>query len=85
MISFVMQNTNGVYYDVVFDATTGVGKGTKHGLTYKSVPLVSPTVTTVTVDAGSLSAWKGYHRTRMLIAAVYNTTQTLDAILNAAS
>lgn len=85
IIKFVFQNTNGVFYDIEFNAATGVGVGRKHGTTYKTTPMYNATETALTVDAGSLTAWKGYHVSRRIHAAVYNTTSALNTILNAAS
>lgn len=35
----------------------------------------------ITVDGGSLAAWKLYHISRIMVAAVYNTTTALNTLL----
>lgn len=83
---FRFQNSNAVHYDVAFIVATGVGKAFKHGLTRKASHLIpSLPSTALTVDAGSLTAWKALKNEGRKVAAVYNTTQALNTILNAAS
>jgi hypothetical protein len=84
-VKFVFQNSNGVYYDVDFVYDTGVGVARKHGLTIKSTPMYDASETAVTVDGGSLTDWQAMSNSARQIEAVYNTTQALNAILNAAS
>lgn len=83
-VRFIYQNTNGVKYDVVFEYSTGVGYGQKR-TSFKDGPAHAVTKTAVTVDAGSLTAWKTWHNSRRIYSAVYNTTTALSSILNAAS
>ena len=84
-LKFMFQNSNGVFYELNFVLATGVGVARKHGLTIKSTPMYAASETAVTVDAASLAAWKTRHVSHAIHAAVYNTAQSLNTILNAAS
>lgn len=84
-VNFWFQNSNGVFYELVFVADTGVGVAYKHGATIKSTPRRGLTKVDVTVDGASLAAWKTWHDSRRIYSAVYETTQDLDTVLNAAS
>lgn len=84
-VTFWFENDNAVLYEVSIVKDTGEGRATKHGSVITGVPMFDGTETALTVDTASLSAWQGYHTSRMARAAVYNTTQDLATILDDAS
>lgn len=84
-VTFRFQNSNDVFYDISIDHDTGVGVARKHGLTVKGSPMHDATETALTVDGASLATWKNYANSQRQHAAVYNTAQALNTILNAAS
>lgn len=77
------ENSNGKLYELSFDLTTGAGWAKLHGDSVQSSPQHGTTKVALTVDGASLSAWQSYHNSRRCYAAVYNTAQDLDTILNA--
>jgi hypothetical protein len=90
--SFLFENSNGIRYRVLFNVTTGVGSARKiTGVNSRgdgpSVNGGGVTITpvAVTIDSGARATAGTCHVSRLMHAAIYNTTQTLNTILNAAS
>jgi hypothetical protein len=83
--TFLFENSNGKLYEVTIDHA-GVGVGRLQGTKVNTSPSqqLSLTETALTVDGASLVAWRAYHVSRKTYAAVYNTAQDLDTLLNAA-
>jgi hypothetical protein len=87
-VDFLFENANGRLYTVSINKNTGAGVARLQpkvdGVNVVEDKNFDNTETTVQVDGGSLAAWRGWHLSRKIYAAVYNTTQTLSARLNAA-
>lgn len=83
---FIFENSNGVRYDVRLNHA---GTGEAYKLTGSSSKgdrtKVGITKVALTIDAGSVVASRAWHPSRLAVAAVYNTGQTLNTVLNAAS
>jgi len=77
---FIFQNSNGKKYKVLLNFY-GTGSGTL--INEGDNPATAGTRTALTIDAGTLAASRSYHVSRMTYAAIYNTGQTLNAVLNA--
>ena len=78
---FLYEDNDGELYELEFDYD-GNGTSIKHGGTLKSLAGKDTARVTVTVDTASLAAWRAYHPSRKVRAAVYNTSQALETILN---
>jgi hypothetical protein len=83
---FIFQNSNGIQYDVRIDHD---GNGSAYKLTGTSSKgdrtKNSITKVTFTVDAGDLATARVCHISRLCFDQFYNTNQTLNTVLNAAS
>jgi hypothetical protein len=83
---FIFQNSNGIRYDVRIDydgngqAYKLTGTSSKGDRTKNSITKVS-----FTVDAGDLATVRTAHESRLCFDVFYNTNQTLNTVLNAAS
>lgn len=89
---FTFENSNGIRYRVKLNTTAGTGIARKITGTNSrgDGPVLTGNGTTITpvaltIDAGSQVMSRTCHESRLEHAAIYNTGQRLDAILNAAS
>jgi hypothetical protein len=76
---FIFEDSSGARWRI----TIGVDGS---GLAYPADgdgPKTAETPVAITVDAGSVSAFTGYHESRLAYAAIFNTGQTLNAVLTA--
>jgi len=81
---FVFENSNGRCYRVTLFAD-GTGRGRLLGKTKESTPEYANTDVALTVDAGSLATFFTWKVSRLSSSAVFNTSQALNAVLNAAA
>ena len=83
---FIFENSNGIRYDVRLNHNgTGEayklsGSSSKGDRTKNSITKVA-----LTIDAGSVVASRNWHPSRLCVAAIYNTSNTLNTVLNAGS
>lgn len=84
LVKFWYQNNNGAFYSVSINKSTGVGAATYHGTAINSTPMYAETEVALAVDSADLADWQGAHDSWRIRADVYNTDNTLEALLTGA-
>lgn len=79
--SFIFQNSNSLYYRVQLDVGAGTGIGELHG----TAPLYGRTPTGLTTTALTFTpaAVADKHDSYLAFSALFNSSQALNAVLNA--
>lgn len=80
-VRFLFEDSDGELWDVsLAHDGTGVARQVS---SVGSTPRHDATEIALQVDVASVAAWRAYHVSRKMTAAVYNTAKTLDAVLTA--
>jgi len=83
---FIFENSNGIRYDVKLNHN-GAGEAYKLSGSSSKGDRTKTNITRValTIDAGSVAGSRSWHPSRLSVAAVYNSSNALNAVLTAAS
>lgn len=79
-LKFLFENSNGAMYKVTINVDTGDGYA--YRVDDDDTPITDLTKVTVTVDSGSVAALPGYHPSRLCHAAIFNTSNALNSVLD---